>query len=101
MNRHVSAWIVAGLLVASSALAGGCARREHIRADYGEPSRAWFQAQARATERDRADGLDSEEAALIHQSYRGVLGRGGARAQDQSQVLIIEEPSRNDRRSRR
>ena len=100
-KSSLSAWFLSGLLVASAALVGGCSRREHIRADYGEPSRAWFHAQALATEREQATGLDSEEAAMIHRSYRSALGRDGGRAQDQSQVLIIEEPRRNDRRSQR
>jgi hypothetical protein len=96
MNRQVTAWVLAAMLAASAALIGGCARRENIREDHGEASRAWFQAQSMATEREPAEGLDSEEAALILRSYRSGLGRDG-RAQDHSQVLIIEEPRSNAR----
>ena len=98
MKCRVTALVLSSMLVASAALVGGCARREHIRSDYGEPSAVWWQAQAQATERDQARGLDSEEAAMIHGNYRRNIG-GGARTQDQSQVLILEEPG--NARSRR
>ena len=97
MNKQVTAFLLSGMLAATAVLFSGCARREHIRDDHGEPSQAWWQAQALATEREQAEGLDSEEAALIHQNYRASLGRDGARAGQESQVLTIQEPSRNDR----
>jgi hypothetical protein len=89
--RTVSSICVAAA-VATMALAGGCTRRAHMRDDFGVPTRSFYDRQAAATKDGGGDGLDSEEAALIHANYRKTLGNGaGARTADpKSQVLIVE-----------
>lgn len=71
-------------------LATGCARRPHTRPDFGVPNHAFFDRQAQAAVRGSAQGLDSEEAATIHQRYRDTIGKRGATAPG-SQVLILGE----------
>lgn len=99
MKHVVFASILAGSVFASAALVGGCARREHIRPDHGETSRQWHEAQRAATEVGPASGLDSEEAAAIHESYRRVLTGDAPDTRDDSEILILEE-GRDDGRRR-
>lgn len=86
--RHLL-FIAAGIV-----LLAGCARRPHTRADFGVPNRAFFDRQAGAAAHGSAQGLDSEEAATIHQRYRDTIGKRGATAPRNdpgSSVLILGE----------
>lgn len=88
---------VGAVLVAAAigAAALGCSRKEHIREDFGVQTREFFDRQARSAEDGQTQGLDSEEAALIHQSYRGTMGGQAASRQTRgdpaSSVLILED----------
>jgi hypothetical protein len=76
-----------------------CAGREHIREDHGKANGEWF-AKQRVHPKgstDHQSGLDSEEAALIHQQYRKIIGPGSA-PKAQSQVLIVDEGQSRGRR---
>ena len=73
-------------------LAAGCARRPHTRSDYGVLNHAFFNRQARASERGSAQGLDSEEAATIQKRYHQTLGNTSQRTTDpRSSVLLLED----------
>jgi hypothetical protein len=79
-------------------LLGGCASREHIRPDHGEKTRAFLAKQRVHPEaaREHPRGLDSEESAIIHATYRKNLG--GTSKTDKkspSRVLIVEDDKRN------
>jgi hypothetical protein len=80
-------------LVAGALLAAGCARRAHTRGDYGVPNHTFFDRQAQGATRGSAQGLDSEEAAVIHQHYGQTLGKKGASQRNDpgSSVLILGE----------
>jgi hypothetical protein len=85
------------------ALAPGCGRRAHTRADYGVANRAFFDRQAQQAARGTTQGLDSEEASAIHQHYRESIGRRGAQQQrndPRSSVLILED-DRNEPQKRK
>ena len=85
--------------VVGVALLAGCSRREHIREDHGVQTREFFDRQARAAGSGEAQGLDSEEAALIHESYRQTLGQRSRRTQE-SPMLILESTNANGRRAK-
>lgn len=92
-----------GATIAALALAAGlagCARNEHLRADHGIQSRAFFDRQAQAARSGDAQGLDSEEAALIHESYHQSLGKRRARQAEGSQMLILEGGDHAENRRR-
>lgn len=75
-------------------LAAGCARRPHTRSDFGVSNRAFFNRQARASEKGSGQGLDSEEAATIQKRYHQNLGNTSQRPNDpRSSVLILEDTS--------
>lgn len=80
-------------LVASALLATGCARRPHTRTDFGVPNHTFFDRQAQGATRGSAQGLDSEEAAVIHQHYGQTLGKRGVTPRNDpgSSVLILGE----------
>ena len=73
----------------------GCANREHIRDSYGTEVRTFFAKQhvyAQAVP-DAPRGLDSEEAAMIHDGYRKSLGAPAVTSDDESsQALMLREP---------
>jgi hypothetical protein len=95
MVSRIGFWLVPSVVLALCLGAGGCGPRAHIRAGYGKEVRqaktrqvAWPASTATPL------GLDSEEAAIIHASYRKQLGRG---SQDETvrsgaSILIVEEP---------
>ena len=87
------------LLTAAVALLGGCPSREHMRDDYGQKTRAFFAAQHVYADaaRDQPTGLDSEESALIHGTYRKNLGgqAKGEKKDSSARVLIVEESKKN------
>lgn len=84
----------AALCLAFLCLAGACANREHIRDDFGAKARGFLQKQHVYTTAATGSptGLDSEEAALIQQTYRKDMGGGEAAAEESDQVLVIEQP---------
>lgn len=77
--------------------AAACARRAHTRSDFGVQNKAFFDRQAEAAGRGSAQGLDSEEAAAIHQRYRDTIGKPGTTSRNDpgSSVLILQEPGRD------
>src|SRR6185503_7214964 len=83
-------WAV--LAIGAASFAAACADREHIRDDYGQHVRA-FQNRQRVYAQAATGtptGLDSEESAVIHKSYRsGLSGKSGGEARDSSRVLIL------------
>lgn len=84
------------LLVALSMALFSCTARDHQLTDYGKHSRAFFARQHVFSEGAVAtpSGLDSEEAAAIHGSYRQSLagGKGQQAAKDESaRVLLLRE----------
>lgn len=89
--RDKRPWIVA--VVFAVAIAPGCGRRAHTRADYGLANRAFFNRQAQQAGRGAAQGLDSEEASAIHQRYRESIGKRGVQQRNdpRSSVLILED----------
>lgn len=88
MRHTLSIAVVAGALLVT-----GCARRPHTRSDFGVPNHTFFDRQAEGTTRGSAQGLDSEEAAVIHQHYGQTLGKRGATPRNDpgSSVLILGE----------
>jgi hypothetical protein len=85
---------IAGVAVA---LTAGCGwRKQHLRAEYGQSYDAAFNAQRVRRERPPATvvaGLDSQEAAIISDSYRTSLAPKGQNVEEQP-VLIVAPPSR-------
>ncbi len=81
--------VLSGILIAA-----GCARRPHMRGDFGVATHTFFDRQAVAASSGAGQGLDSEEAAAIHQRYRETVGKKGAAAprnDPRSSVLILGE----------
>lgn len=94
MTRRISVIVsLSALALASCALLSGCARQQHIRKDFGVKTHEFFRRQ-QAPSKKAPVGLDSEEAALIHKSYRMSLGNpsGQATRDKGSQVLLVQEP---------
>ena len=91
----------ASLLCGLASFSSACADREHIRDDYGQRVRA-FQAKQRVYARAASgslNGLDSEESAAIHKSYRsGLSGASAGGGRDDSRVLILGEQSNAGRK---
>lgn len=90
-----SSW--AAIVLAAATLAAGCARTMHRRDGFGVANHTFFDRQAQAATSGGAQGLDPEEAAMIHARYRETLGgrtqatgKGDARG---SSVLILQEES--------
>ena len=73
-------------------LVAACARRPHTRSDYGVLNHAFFNRQARASEKGSAQGLDSEEAATIQRRYHKTLGDSSQQQNaPRSSVLLLED----------
>jgi hypothetical protein len=87
-----------GVVLACAALAA-CGR-EHLRANHGVRSRQAFGVQRIAREPAAAapSGLDSEEAAIIHERYRQSLGAPADEPDRGARVLVVEEPKDAPRR---
>jgi hypothetical protein len=81
-------------------LVSGCASREHMNPNYGVRTRA-FQAKQRVyseAAKDNPQGLDSEEAAMIHGNYRKKLSNE-KKSEDKaspSRVLILEDNKKSE-----
>lgn len=101
-RERAGGWIVKVLFAATvsgSLLFAGCIRHEHLQKDHGVATQAWFEAQQHTTGAEVAEGLDSEEATSIYAVYRRMLrGETRGRAQDDSPVLILQEPTHGRRR---
>ena len=89
--RRAGPWLAALTLAAAFAATAACGSRAHLGENHGVQSRAFFERQARAASDGTAQGLDSEEASLIHESYRETLGQKVRRNQDQSSSMLILE----------
>jgi hypothetical protein len=93
-RSRIQTLCLASILCALSSFGSACADREHIRDDYGQHVRA-FQTRQRVYGRAATgtpNGLDSEESAAIHKSYRsGLSGASAGGARDGSRVLILGE----------
>jgi hypothetical protein len=79
-----------------------CGGHPHLHESYGRSNQAAFAAQRIDPQPAQGSpaGLDSEEAALIHGSYRHTLGAPRSKAAEPSaKVLLIEETDKNARRS--
>ena len=89
------------LLFATTLWGSGCASREHMSPNYAQQTRE-FQARQQVyqeAEKEAQRGLDSEEASIVHGTYRKNMGGGGKVSSDPgSKVLLIEENGRNDKR---
>ncbi len=76
----------------------GCGPRAHLHPNYGKQNQAFFQRQHVYQEASPGAplGLDSEEAALINDSYRKQLG-GEKTCKDKAptKVLLVEEKKNN------
>lgn len=82
------------IVLAMSVGAGiGCGRRAHTSRTFGVANHTLFDHQAQATTHGSGQGLDSEEAAVVHERYRETLGTRGAepRNDPRSSVLILDE----------
>lgn len=101
MRAHKRTFSIAAVIVstlAAGTLTTACARRPHTNPEFGVNNRAFFDRQARAAYSGSAQGLDSEEAATIHQQYRQGMGakRGAQSTPDpKSSVLILQEDKRD------
>jgi hypothetical protein len=93
---RLTALIGAALLVLA-----GC-HSEHLGPNYGVRTRAFFAKQRvhPTAARDNPSGLDSEESALIHASYRKNMGgKGTAEPKESpSRVLIVEENKESEKK---
>lgn len=81
----------------------GCGPREHIRGDFGAATHAFFQRQKIFAEAAQGAprGLDSEEAALIHGTYRKQLGgKTEAPKEPSTKVLLLEEDADNGKKTK-
>lgn len=81
------------MLIVGGALSG-CGARLHIHPDHGRASYGyWIQQRLYAeAEKGSPRGLDSEEAAIIHASYRKQHGAAPAEAKHSaSRVLLLQE----------
>jgi hypothetical protein len=85
---------IAGVAVA---LTAGCGwRKQHLRADHGQSYDAAFSAQRARSERTPAavvSGLDSQEAAIISDSYRASLAPRDRKVEEPP-VVLVAPPSR-------
>jgi hypothetical protein len=99
ITRFLHLFIVAALASASM-LAGGCASREHIDPNYGVRTRTFYERQRVYSQasRDNPQGLDSEEAAIIHGTYRKKLGgeKKSEEKESPSRVLILDDNKKNE-----
>lgn len=87
-------WLLAGTALAGAMmLGGGCARRAHLRSNFGVITHQYFEREARAASGRNAQGLDPEEAALIHADYRKLLGQpsGSQSSNNGAKVLIVHD----------
>lgn len=89
-------FLLVTLLMALGMAFISCTVRDHRLTDYGKHSREFFARQHVFSEGavETPSGLDSEEAAAIHGSYRQSLagGKGRQSARDDSaKVLLLRE----------
>jgi hypothetical protein len=89
-ERMIARWMLVAALLAVSA----CSQR-HLTKDFGSSFHEAFQAQAAPRPGGparAAGGLDSQEAAIVSQTYRTSLAPKDAKPKDQP-VLIVAPPS--------
>ena len=86
--------VIGFVALGAALLSPACGRREHIRAGYGSEIRAFLHNQKQPKQAPSTEGLDSEEAALIHANYRKTLGDTAPPArQETTQVLLLQPDS--------
>ncbi|MFH1130745.1 MAG: hypothetical protein V1754_05380 [Pseudomonadota bacterium] len=75
----------------------GCRSREHLRADFAKSNRENFSRQRihKEAAKESPIGLDSEEAAIVHKTYRKQIGGESAAEPKDSptRVLLLQEPA--------
>lgn len=89
--------LVVPLSFLAVSLLAGCGPREHIREDFGRIFRQAFAQQRVWPEAATGNplGLDSEEASVIHATYRNNLSGGkGAGGGDQKVLLLDAAPKK-------
>jgi hypothetical protein len=89
-------WIV--VLIVIAVAGAGCEwRKQHLTPGFGSSYDAAFRAQApprKGGPARPADGLDSQEAAIIAETYRTSLAPKDAKPRDEP-ILIVAPPSPN------
>lgn len=84
-----------GLVLLGGMVFLGCASRQHMSPDYGNSAEAVLEAERvyPSSSNHQPDGLDSEEAAIVHDSYRRSISHkdSSASGQNASKVLLIED----------
>ncbi|MBN2526279.1 MAG: hypothetical protein JXR76_07790 [Deltaproteobacteria bacterium] len=95
IHRH---WAVAGVIFAIACVAvfvGGCTSRQHMDLNYGHSNAAALASQRvyPGSSSAQPNGLDSEEAAIVHDSYRRSIGKKGSSkgSSEPARVLLIED----------
>ena len=88
--------ITAALLLLSVATATGCGwRKQHLTADYGRSYANAFAVQRVTSERAApaaaVTGLDSQEAAIISDTYRASLAPKGVAVTEQPVLMIAPQ----------
>lgn len=80
------------MLLIGGALSG-CGARVHIHPDFGRASHGYWVKQRLFAEAEKGSprGLDSEEAAIIHASYRKQHGGAAQERDSASKVLLLQE----------
>lgn len=85
-----------------AALALACGPRAVITASHGKAYRAAFDQQRLPEAQRRAappPGLDSQEAAIIADSYRSSLAPKGSRADEQAPVILLTPQGQQGQRA--
>jgi hypothetical protein len=87
-------------LLLLSALALGCAGSTHLGDDFGISSTTTFRGQAcrpPAQVRPAATGLDSQEAAIVAETYRRSLAPKGQTAEEEQVLYVAPSPRVSNR----
>lgn len=87
-------WPMIYVLALAAFVFSSCASRENMSPNYGERTKAFFAAQHVHSEAAKGSpaGLDSEEAYIIHASYKkGIGGKKGKIKETGAQVLVLKE----------
>lgn len=97
---RVNRMALAALAMALAALGvSGCSSRRPLTEAHGRAYGEYLRRQAvqPSAHRDAVKGLDSEEAAIVADTYRKGLAPKGARTDADSQVLLLAPPRRGER----
>lgn len=96
VNRRALAAL--GMALAALAIPG-CSSQSPLTRAHGRASAEYLKRQAvqPSAHREAVKGLDSEEAAIVADTYRKGLAPKGARTDEDSQVLLVAPPRRGER----